>query len=356
MRAIELPARKPGECAGGAGRERSSPAKVTMISTPATEEDRLAQRQPRIIVVGTGRDGTLSTYQMIQDLFDRADGRRAMHEYAARELYNAFSNYRETGDERFIGEIRRLIGECPYDCVVGNGYAAILPYFREQWGLDTKLVHLRRRDRDACIASLVKNAQMFPFAHLHYASAEGAGVKRPAAFHFGEMTRDEWQAMPAAAKFGWYYDKTHALINQYKALFAESIDVFTEDLSDELVRRALARLVNGSDCIVPAPARVHAYAFDITSVGKEYRDKAMWVWGQMDWERVVKDDLHGIEYLLTKFFQWKERQVKGDPLPGAQESRVEISAALARARKSLAAALKQVERLEKLDGETLAGK
>ena len=122
------------------------------------------------------------------------------------------------------------------------------------------------------------------------------------------------------------------------------------------MRRALARLVNGSDCIVPAPARVHAYAFDITSVGKEYRDKAMWVWGQMDWERVVKDDLHGIEYLLTKFFQWKERQVKGDPLPGAQESRVEISAALARARKSLAAALKQVERLEKLDGETLAGK
>jgi hypothetical protein len=324
---------------------------MTSADTLEVENGLALERPPKIICVGTGRDGTLSVAHMIQDIFDRTDGRRVFHEYGAREFYNAFSEYRETGDERFTDEIVRLIRQCPFDCIVGNGYAAILPYFRELWGPQTRLIHIRRADRSACIASLVKNAELFPVANRYYATAAGATVKRLAGFHLAEMTREEWERTPLAAKFGWYYDKTHALIDQYKGLFAMSIEVSTETLSEEPTRRAIARLVTGSDEVVPAAARLHAYAFDIASVPQEYRDKAMWVWGQVNWDLLVKDDAYAIEYLLTKFLQWKERQVKGDPLPGVQQSRAEITAALARTRRSLTAAIKDISALELCDGE-----
>jgi hypothetical protein len=77
----------------------------------------------------------------------------------------------------------------------------------------------------------------------------------------------------------------------------------------------------------------------------------MWILGQANWELLVSDDLYGIEYLLTKFFQWRERQVRGDPLPGAPQPPAEIAPALARARVILMAALKDIEALELLNRE-----
>jgi hypothetical protein len=35
-----------------------------------------------------------------------------------------------------------------------------------------------------------------------------------AAFHLDELTREAWDRLPLAEKFGWYYDKTHALIER----------------------------------------------------------------------------------------------------------------------------------------------
>ena len=321
-----------------------------MTSTLVTEKDRVLQRQPRIICVGTGRDGTLSVYQMIKDIFDRTDGRRAMHEYRAREFYNAFADFKETGNERFADEIRRLIAECPFDCIVGNGYAAILPYFLEQWGPETKLVHLRR-DREACILSLMKNCEMFPEVYGYYTSTEGATMKRMAAFHFGDMTREEWEALPAVAKVGWYYDKTHALIDQYSDLFGESFDMSTEKLNEEPTRRAIARLTTGSDTVAPLRTHLHAHSFDIASVPAEDRGKAMWMLGQVNWELIVNDDAYGVEYFLTKFLEWKTHQLGGNPSPGAEEASAETAATLARMRAVLIAAINEIEVLEKVNLE-----
>ncbi len=309
-------------------------------------------RPARIICVGTGRDGTLSVTQMIQDIFDRTEGRygrHTFHEYGARELYNAFAGYKETGEEKFVEEIRRIIRECPFDCIVGNGYAAVLPFFREQWGPDTRLIHLRRRDRDACIASYAKNAELFPEANGYYATVEGARVKRMAAFHFGEMNREEWERIPIAAKFAWYYDKTHALIDQHKALFGSAIEIATEDLSAEPTRRAIARLVTGADSVVPPASHVHSYTFDIASFPEDIRGKAMWLIGQTDWDRLVGDDAYAVIYFLRKFIEWQDPQSRGAAAPGMQRSRDDVAATLSQVRAKLTEAIERIDAIARVN-------
>src|SRR5262249_9000365 len=153
---------------------------------------------------GAGRDGTLSVADMIQRLCNQAADGRVMHEYQAREFYQAYCNFRETDESRFLDEIRSMIDECPYDCIVGNGYAAVLPQFAERWSSAT-LIHLRRADRVAAIASLKTNCELFPRAYGYYSTSPQATVKRMAAFHFGEMSRSRWDALSLDEKFAWYY-------------------------------------------------------------------------------------------------------------------------------------------------------
>jgi SAM-dependent methyltransferase len=123
------------------------------------------QARLRILCVGTGRDGTQSLNYMVQRIFDALGGPRSMHEYGCRELYQAFCDLRETGEVGHAAEIERIIADCPWDCIVSNGYAAVLPAFAERYGRGLKVIHLRRADRDACIASLKKNCELFPAAY-----------------------------------------------------------------------------------------------------------------------------------------------------------------------------------------------
>lgn len=313
----------------------------------------LAKKQPKLVCVGSGRDGTVSLCRMVQYVFDRTDGRRAMHEYGARKLYRAFCAYKETGDQRFAEDIRRHIADCPYDCIVGNGYAAILPVIRDVWGPETRLVHIKRRDRDACIASLVKNCDMFPEAYGYYTSSEQATFNRMTAFHFGEMTESEWNRMPIAAKLGWYYDKTHALIEEYKGLFAVSVDLFTEDLSDDQSRQTIARLAGGADADLPPPTHTNIQEFDIASVPEKNRDKAIWLIGQLNWDLLFTDDLYALNHFLNSFIAWTGYQISG----AEQLSRsippdaAQTSETLAHARELLTAAIKDIGALEKLNEE-----
>src|SRR5262249_50981675 len=128
----------------------------------------------KLICVGAGRDGTLSVADMIHRLYGQAgDGRRVMHEYQAREFYQAFCNFRETNDPRFLEEVRSMVDECPYECIVGNGYAAVLPQFAERWRSAT-VVHIQRADRAAAIASLKANCELFPRAYGYYSASPQA--------------------------------------------------------------------------------------------------------------------------------------------------------------------------------------
>jgi hypothetical protein len=263
----------------------------------------------KIICVGTGRDGTMSLNHMIESVFAASGGGQTMHEYCCREFYQAFCDYRETNAAVWWANLQRMVADCPYDAIVGNGYAAVLPLFAERYGRGLKLVHLRRADRAACIASLAKNCALFPTAYGYYSSNPEATVKRMTAFHFGEMTYSEWDRLPTDEKFGWYYDKTHALIADAKALFDNYTEIETETLDSAATRRVLAHLVGGLSAFVPPKSHLNAARVDISAFPKEHQYKMNWLLGRLNFDEMARDDLYAIDYFLEKFIAWTGYQI-----------------------------------------------
>src|SRR3984893_18398262 len=182
----------------------------SMALDPETVDaaDRTSRSRLKLLCVGTGRDGTQSLNHMIQRVYGQTVGRQSVHEYCCREIYQTFCDFSETGDGSRAEALKRMVADCPYDSIVSNGYAALLPLFAEHYGRGLKVPHLYR-DREACIESLTTNCELFPTAYRYYSSSPEAEVKRMAAFHFGDLPRAEWDRLPLREKFGWDYDKTH---------------------------------------------------------------------------------------------------------------------------------------------------
>jgi hypothetical protein len=268
-----------------------------------------SQSSIRLVCVGTGRDGTTSLAHMIQTGFDaRGRGESANHEWASVPFNAAFCEWMETGDSVHQKRIRAALRDCPNDAIVGNGYAAILPTIAESLAGGATLVHLRRRDRSACVASLARNATLYPVNHLYYADSPTATGKRMAAFHFGEMSRAEWDRLTLIDKFGWYYDKTHALVEQYAPLFERTIEVETESLRDEAVGAALARVV-GAD----APLRaVHLNRHvEVDAPSMQARVFVQRLLGKLDVDRLASDELYGARHFLGEYLHYLSELASG---------------------------------------------
>src|SRR5580692_3589460 len=248
----------------------------------------------KVLCVGTGRDGTQSLNHMIEHVFAASGGgQHSMHEYCCNEFYQAFCGLKETGDASGANAIELMIAACPYDSIVGNGYAAILPLFAGHYGRGLKVVHLYR-DRDACIESLITNCELFPTAYRYYSSSPDAEVKRMAAFHFGDMSRTAWDRLSTREKFSWYYDKTHALVRQHLALFDHRIEIATESLNDEATRRAIADFVDGGEAQPPPRTHLNASVIDISSFPKQHQVKMNWLMGRLNMEELAKDDVYAL--------------------------------------------------------------
>ena len=308
---------------------------------------RQVQEKLKVLCVGTGRDGTQSLNHMIEYVF-AGSTRHSMHEYCCREFYQAFCDLQETGEVAHAASIARMIADCPYDSIVGNGYAAILPEFARHYGRGLKLVHLRR-DRAACIESLMTNCAMFPTAYRYYSASSEATVKRMAAFHFGEMSRTEWDRLPITEKFAWYYDKTHALVRQHASLFEAHIEVATESLEDEVCRRAIADFVGGEGTL-PPKTHLNASVIDIASFAKRHQLKMIWLLGRLNMEQLADDDVYALNYFLDKYIAWTGYQITEAPQLGgaAPPPPSQIAAGLERARQILEEGLRDIDALSKL--------
>jgi hypothetical protein len=302
-----------------------------------------------VICVGSGRDGSLSATAMIEEIYlQQGQGRRAGHDYCSRELHQAFADYQESGDRNYLEQIQDMIDDCPFDCIVGNGYAAILPLFYRAYGPHIGLIHLRRLDREACVDSMAEECRLFPATYKYYADDPAAVVKRMAAFHFGHMTREEWNALSPRSRCAWYHDKTHVLINQSKPLFARTVEVQTEALNEERTRQMLAWFISGIDAHVPNPAHLNRNTIDIRSFPPERRAKMRWLLGRLNLHQLAHEDLYGLEYFSEQFIAWTMYQARGAgtdmDLPD-RRSKDQIATMIARAEKILERRLEDLRSL-----------
>lgn len=291
-----------------------------------------------ILCVGTGRDGTFSLSRMIQAVFDAAGGgRQVIHEYQAAAFYQSFSEWRETGDECAHDNLRAMIRDCPADCIVGNGYASVMPIFAQQFGRKLAVVHLRRADRDACIRSLVENCELFPGGYRYYSDDPHATCKRMAAFHFQEMTQAEWNRLALIDKMAWYYDKTHQLLDASRHLFDTWIDITTESLDDPATRQTIARLATGMEGFQAPQVHMNLHRLDLARVPPEERPRLFQLIGRLDARRLRHDDLYLLEHTLTHLAVWIDWCTYDRPAP--------YDLGAARAPEVLAARLAQIQQM-----------
>jgi len=285
---------------------------------------------------------------MIQAAFDReGKGRTVMHEWASMDIYAHFCDFKENGNESSLEKIRDLFRSCPYDCVVGNGYAMTLPLIAEIFGERVTLVHLKRHDRDACVASLVRNAELFPVNHRYYAASREAVGRRMAAFHFGEATREEWDRWPIDKKFYWYYDKTHQLIENHKNLFTKQFFVQTERLSDENTRQIIGQAAGVAG--TPSPIFVNKH-FDLDALSSDQRAWVQRFLGKLDIARLASEDHYGVKHSLYEYLHKMTYQIESGQGIANPQKAVELQKDLERARAITETGLAQIKALiERLD-------
>jgi hypothetical protein len=304
----------------------------------------------KVICVGTGRDGTSSLAQMFTELFHRAGvAYQAENEYKSREIFQNFCDYRESGNPQYLDTLRNLIADCPYDCIVCNAAAPILPMLVAHVGKGLKLVHLRRADRTRCIASLKENSELFPSSYKYYSQSPEARFKRMAAFHFNEMTAEAWGQLSAEEKFSWYYDKTHELVNSFKHLFSETLDVTTESMNNEVTRRALARLILGTETVFAPPVFTNPHFLQVGTLSPEKAELAQWMLQYINLLELGNNPTYLLEYGVERVLRFlrgaTQAEVEGTNGLDAQH-RNELIDSISKARSALASGLDQLIALD----------
>ena len=304
----------------------------------------------QVLCVGTGRDGTVSVSEMLGDVLEKEGlGRTCAHEWLSTHFYNCWCDYQDSGDITFIEEIERWLHQCSHACIVGNGYSQLLPTISKLFGRDLVLIRLRRRDRDACVRSLVKNAQLFPQNHRYYSESPLATGKRMAAFHFGEVKKEEWDRWSIEDRFYWYYDKTHALVDSYKHLFAEVVEIETEGLDGIDTRISLASALRAPAPIVPRSVHVNRHV-DLEQIPEDMRPWIQTLLGRLNLARLGNDPIYGMEHFLSTITNYMSLQVDSISAQGpqqAQRTALRIECLLAGARQVLQQQLEGFEELSR---------
>jgi hypothetical protein len=231
-------------------------------------------------------------------------GGECVHEILSRELYELQCDLIEHPERADTDRrIREIIAGFPCRAVSGNGYAGVLPVFAKLYP-DLKLIHLRRRDKQAFIASQMRNSQLFPETYIYYSTDHGV-MRRITAFHTGEATRDQWFALPLADKFAWFYDYTHRLVASAYPLFPHVLQIDMEDLNDPETLRSLAAFVSGDASHAPRPRRLNGHSLvDVFDFPAEQRAFAQWMFGRLNSREIAEGNMVLVDHVLNSTIAW----------------------------------------------------
>jgi hypothetical protein len=222
-------------------------------------------RRPRlrIVAAGTGRDGTMTMARLIGDLA-AANGTRlvAVHELYANHVCNLLCGWYETGRYGYRLALEELLAHVPAHAVAGTTYQFALDILADKYGRGLKLIHLQRRDKRAYIRSLERIIHFRPATAVNMTTEACRPQHRDyttrlAAFHLGDMSRSDWEALPLERRLDWHYEKTHALLDAARQSFDAYLKVYTEDLNRPATLRRLARFIDPTWRKACAPVRLN---------------------------------------------------------------------------------------------------
>lgn len=269
------------------------------------------ERAPlKVLVVGAGRDGTRSAAALIGSLY-AANGEdvRVQHEAESFRNYRGVADYVKRGDPaRITGVLKSWRSEI----VAGNGFGFILPVLHEVYGDDLRIVHAKR-ERDACIRSLIAQTQANPLYWAGYLSDDTAADPadtaevRPTAPMLGRMDPTEWRAMSQYDRLGWYYDTTHAEIEAHIGQFPHRLDIATEQLSNPGTARRLAAFLDPGWANVTAPVHLNGRVYETPREQPDatatWRHKSHDVLADLDLQQLAASNVYPIVFFLQRLLQ-----------------------------------------------------
>lgn len=158
----------------------------------------------KILVSGTGKDGTFSICELIRNAFElNGESCKIAHEPNIVEITSAHTRYLETGDSKWREKIAAILRSWDLDVAVSGGIDFCLNVFLQEFGKGLRLIHMKR-NKEAFLKSVMNIAQVHPHGFGNYMNSDvGFTLHRQAAFHYAEMTREEWNAISSEARFGW---------------------------------------------------------------------------------------------------------------------------------------------------------
>jgi hypothetical protein len=259
----------------------------------------------RFLCVGAGRDGTLTVAEQINEILRSSGiGGACVHEMHSRDLYELQCELAERPEQPDTAKrIRETVADFSCVAACGTGYAGVLPIFAEQYP-NLRLVHLKRRDKQAFIASQVRNSQLFPDSYIYYSTQIGV-MRRIAAFHTGEATSDQWNALSLSDKFAWFYEYTHRLVISAYPLFPAVLKIETEDLSSVDTLRRLTSFIAGDHVEAPNPQRLNGHTLvGIYDFPAEQRVFAQWMFGRLQSQQIADSNTVLMDHVLNSTIAW----------------------------------------------------
>jgi len=231
-------------------------------------------------VAGTGRDGTTTVRELVRSL-SRLNGEEWVvpNEKYCGHICNLTSVSLETGIVAYRHALRDLLEHVPAHALVGPAYQFALEVLADLHGPRVKLIHLQRRDRTACIESIARVVRLKPAGAINYSNRECRKdrrdyFQRPTAYHYGEMTRQQWQALDLRSRIGWYFDKTHTLITAAKSRFTDTLSVATEELGERATVARIASFIHPEWTRVCEPVHLNSTEALLQNDGSAARRRA----------------------------------------------------------------------------------
>lgn len=260
----------------------------------------------KLLGVGTGRDGTFSLCKLLESVYRTNDAHlpAVHHESDNRSLYNHLCQ--SLSDQR-DAPIRAILQDWDHDIEVGNGFQFYLPLIHEIFGSELKIIRLRR-NREACIQSLARRPLINPQnwgGYLNEMPETRSEILdfvcyRPTAVSCGELSEKEWKNFSLIDKLGWYYDKSHALLDEHLNLFREVLEVKTEDLSSSRVLDQIVRFVDPNFDKRPQAVHVHqAINMDYSEMSQIERQRLELFFAKLDMRQAARSELYPIQHFLN---------------------------------------------------------
>ena len=104
-----------------------------------------------------------------------------------------------------------------------------------------------------------------------------------------------------------------ALVDEFRPLFGDSVEIETEALEEDATRRTIARLADGREDVLPPRTRLNAARIDISRFPPEHQNRMQWLLGRLNIEEMAHDDVYALDYFLKKFVIWTDYQIADAP-------------------------------------------